>query len=149
MFFFFKLYEWFELIQEYSQEKNTEQFKHGCKQDRQKKRGAEEEKKRSQYQAGLNWDLISTSWLAPMTRLPLASCLRPAAVITAFSSSPLVTLCPSDGCLRCSFLHSSLCLPRSAYLRVCACIYVNQPKSLSGGCSVRKGYQNTTVHWEL
>lgn len=67
--------------------------------------GAEEEERGSPYRAGWNWHLISDSRLTPMTRLPPASCLRPAAVITALSS-PLVALCASDGCLRHGFLHS-------------------------------------------
>lgn len=95
-------------------------FIRSCDRDQQKGSSAEE-KKRSQYQVGLNWDLIRSSWLAPMTRLPLASCLRPTAVITALSS-PLVTLCPSDGCLRRRFLHSSIvCLG----VCVCVCAYMH------------------------
>lgn len=119
------------------------------------KRSSVGEKRRSLYQACFSLDLISTLWFTPMTRLPLVSCLRREAVITALSSS-LVTLCPPDGCLGLRFLHLLLCLPMCVCMCVCAyvytcfyCIYVNQLSSFSGGCSVRKGYQNTTAHWEL
>lgn len=97
----------------------------------------------SALQVGLSGDLINTPRLTPMTRLPrlpLASCLRPVAVITALH-------CVSLWCLSQIGLPPFMArLP--VYVCVCFCIYVNQPSSFSGGCSARKGYQNITVHWE-
>lgn len=74
-----------------------------------------------------------------MTRLPSASCLRWAAHYSShFISGHSLSL----------WLLSETLLPPCMLECVCVCllyVYVNQPSSFSGGCSVKKGYENSVL----